>query len=543
MALLGPSASRALRPTRRDVILVVLSLAFALLFLTPSHHPNAAAPRPSSKSGGRFGKWGSILGPSQAHSVLREPSFEETVQPAGFVSADGVSHDDAAESDEFADKATVMLGHTPGWTMFERVYIYNGQMVVVTDKRDDWPELRLMTSTGLPSLDEPGNIEAREPIGNEIIFMTPAEAHELWGNNVERMRGMTWLWNDGQFLDHYYHFAAEILLSSWRVHAAQDSAQNIDENGHSTTFTPPDRIWMLHQNSKEWRDRHKFNAILMYALFPNIGILYPEDWDDIKASTKSEYRKKAYVLDRAILADRSAAFRGPYTGPTQRTYAGAVAFGTASRWFWEPARRQVLRWSGLAEDIINRSQEGFGAVNPDIWEKYSTAPGSNDPKAIAPVGTYRPLVTYISRQGGRRSLTKDSHEDLLKAIKERQKTVDFEFLEVDAEKLSKEEQFSIAGRTTIMLGVHGNGLTHLLWMPPTPRSAVIELFCKGGFAHDYMWTATHLGIRHYAVQHDIALTSPNQPKVDYPEDFQSDRITVVGKVVADLIERRLAGKT
>lgn len=67
-----------------------------------------------------------------------------------------------------------------------------------SDKRDDWPELRLMTSTGLPSLDEPGNIEAREPIGNEIIFMTPAEAHELWGNNVERMRGMTWLWNDGQ---------------------------------------------------------------------------------------------------------------------------------------------------------------------------------------------------------------------------------------------------------------------------------------------------------------------------------------------------------
>jgi hypothetical protein len=35
-----------------------------------------------------------------------------------------------------------------------------------------------------------------------------------------------------------------------------------------------------------------------------------------------------------------------------------------------------------------------------------------------------------------------------------------------------------------MLGVHGNGLTHLLWMPPTPRSAVIEMFFKGGFARD-----------------------------------------------------------
>lgn len=35
-----------------------------------------------------------------------------------------------------------------------------------------------------------------------------------------------------------------------------------------------------------------------------------------------------------------------------------------------------------------------------------------------------------------------------------------------------------------MLGVHGNGLTHLLWMPATPRSAVIEMFIRGGFARD-----------------------------------------------------------
>jgi hypothetical protein len=35
-----------------------------------------------------------------------------------------------------------------------------------------------------------------------------------------------------------------------------------------------------------------------------------------------------------------------------------------------------------------------------------------------------------------------------------------------------------------MVGVHGNGLTHLLWMPSTPRSAVIEMYIKGGFAMD-----------------------------------------------------------
>ena len=35
-----------------------------------------------------------------------------------------------------------------------------------------------------------------------------------------------------------------------------------------------------------------------------------------------------------------------------------------------------------------------------------------------------------------------------------------------------------------MLGVHGNGLTHLIWMPATPRSAVIEMYIRGGFARD-----------------------------------------------------------
>lgn len=53
-----------------------------------------------------------------------------------------------------------------------------------------------------------------------------------------------------------------------------------------------------------------------------------------------------------------------------------------------------------------------------------------------------------------------------------------------------------------MLGVHGNGLTHLLMMPTTPISAVIEMFYPGGFARDYEWTAGAIGIRHFAVWND-----------------------------------------
>ena len=48
-----------------------------------------------------------------------------------------------------------------------------------------------------------------------------------------------------------------------------------------------------------------------------------------------------------------------------------------------------------------------------------------------------------------------------------------------------------------MMGVHGNGLTSLLWMKPTPRSTVIEFFYPQGFAHDYEYTARALGMVHY----------------------------------------------
>lgn len=117
-----------------------------------------------------------------------------------------------------------------------------------------------------------------------------------------------------------------------------------------------------------------------------------------------------------------------------------------------------------------------------------------------------------------------------------------------------------------MLGVHGNGLTHLLWMPATPRSAVIEMYFRGGFARDCkssssiilnllrpayriqltsiidQWTAHCLGIRHYGVRHDEFYTAPVLPEVEYPEGFHGTEITVDGPFVAQLIEDRLSGK-
>lgn len=47
-----------------------------------------------------------------------------------------------------------------------------------------------------------------------------------------------------------------------------------------------------------------------------------------------------------------------------------------------------------------------------------------------------------------------------------------------------------------MIGIHGSGLTHELWMPPHPKSMVIEAFKVDGYARDFGIVAQMLGHRH-----------------------------------------------
>jgi hypothetical protein len=187
----------------------------------------------------------------------------------------------------------------------------------------------------------------------------------------------------------------------------------------------------------------------MFALFPSVSLLYPDDWHDL-ANQTTQGRPKAYMLERALLADRSAAFYGEYTAPTSRTAANAMHVGTTSRWWWEPIRRQILRYSGVEESVIERNLEGIGAVDPATIDQAHLGLGpGNEYQPLKPTGSYTPVVTYISRQKSRRRLTVESHEELIKRLEERSKKVGFELVVVEAEKLSIEEQFALAGRTTV----------------------------------------------------------------------------------------------
>ena len=70
------------------------------------------------------------------------------------------------------------------------------------------------------------------------------------------------------------------------------------------------------------------------------------------------------------------------------------------------------------------------------------------------------------------------------------------------EDISKAEQVQLLSKATIILGVHGNGMSGQLWSKPSPRTTVIEIFYPGGFLYDYEYTARSLGHKHYGVWND-----------------------------------------
>lgn len=171
------------------------------------------------------------------------------------------------------------------------------------------------------------------------------------------------------------------------------------------------------------------------------------------------------MLERALLADRSAAFYGDYTAPTSRTVASALYVGKANPWWWEPIRRQILRVSGVPDSILNRNLEGWGAIDPvhfgpeiDPLLSHRHPIGDRPSEMDMDLGrtagmkiasNYKPVITYISRQSSRRRLTKESHESLVLALEAGRDKLGYELNVVEAERLSREEQFALAGKTTV----------------------------------------------------------------------------------------------
>ncbi|KZT10592.1 uncharacterized protein LAESUDRAFT_809546 [Laetiporus sulphureus 93-53] len=531
----------------RDVVLILLgatTMHLASVFMGYQEPPNSiiVSTQVSSHFMEEFNA--SLSGQNELEDTN---SPKERVEQAVLEKGGGIPTVDLAY--DFPE--TTIVSQAPGWTVFRNLYMSNGTLFIVSSHpASSFPDIMFMTSTGLSAENTPENIAARMPTADEMDFLTPTEARQLWGgdptvgerNRLWPVQGNTVLVNEPpQFLDHYYHFCAELLFGAWAFWSGAFNAV-VDSSSAGVTTAPSfDRMIFSHADTLGWRDRPGFNAYFLRAAFPSITVETETDWEDRIAATASNNPARAWHFDTVLLTDRSAAFRGEACGSRTQRIAGealehAQKVGTLAKYWWEPVRRSVLRFAGVGE----RTMDIGVRVDAAASARGRTSPQQHAANA-APLDT-PVVVTYVSRQGSRRHLIGADHVALVDALTEMCKSHGWELNVMQAERITKEEQLEIVARTTVLIGVHGNGLSHLIMMPVTPISTIIEIFYPQGFAHDYEWTASALGMRHVAVWNDTYHTYPEQLWPNYPEGFQGTQIPVYAPTVVQVVQDRIAGR-
>ena len=116
--------------------------------------------------------------------------------------------------------------------------------------------------------------------------------------------------------------------------------------------------------------------------------------------------------------------------------------------FWDPIRQStVLNALGYLPALNSRGSVVF------------------PPK----VKTDRPIVTYVSRQNSHRRLADEDHRELVRSLRELDVEGLCELHVVEMEGMTLKSQLELAARTTVLVGVHGNGMT-------VSRSRVVDIW-------------------------------------------------------------------
>ena len=155
------------------------------------------------------------------------------------------------------------------------------------------------------------------------------------------------------------------------------------------------------------------NEWVLRSSFPSITMEFIDDWRD-----RAEMGK-AFVYERVVVADRSAAMLSENFLRFQRSAASAFTIPASPSW-WSPIRNNVVSFAGV-----------------DI-----TGSATND----------TPVITYISRQDwGRRMLIPADHEKLVQELYKLRDKYGYEVNVVSLEKMSRVEQLRVAARSTVRL--------------------------------------------------------------------------------------------
>jgi hypothetical protein len=160
--------------SRRDAILILLGAA--TMHLYTSFLPSAPEPP-------------AII--YNTHTSAQDPMrrFPQPVQPVPNPRNRAPVHDPSPTSPSSTPDIgheipqTELVSHAPGWTIFRNLYMADGTLFIVTSNPDSVPDIKLMTSTGLPAENTPESIAERMPTSRDMSIISLEEAQRRWGGD------------------------------------------------------------------------------------------------------------------------------------------------------------------------------------------------------------------------------------------------------------------------------------------------------------------------------------------------------------------------
>ncbi|OCF42630.1 hypothetical protein I317_03488 [Kwoniella heveanensis CBS 569] len=415
-------------------------------------------------------------------------------------------------------KQTRVLNHAAGYTVVENLYWHNYSYVFVTDQPWAIPqpldrianthvdtriplhgheEIKIMAIRNHPVSPE---VQEIHQLGNSVTF---EEAIDLV-RDAEELPSPMFINNDDNFVSHFYHWIGEMFLGSWRLWsnlAWRTGAvlPNIKVVAFTKQYGRAEAPWGTN-GGQWWEDAPGANKWFTEKFFPGVVIESRPTWE-ARAQTG-----KYYHIPMAVIADRRGGHNGPSTA--WKPYGDVLRLPTSPDWLVNLRERVLKGYTGSVK---------LRRVN-------------------------KPKVMYLERQNSGRELVPEDHEELWKQIL---KLEEDGLAEVSMETFSSavpfEDQVALISTVDYLVSVHGNGLTHTLWLDP--GASVFEIQPAECTITDYSPLAIAAGVQHYMI-HETSFCVPEKcGKRTCPGKWGINRsdIRVTATVITDQI-RKLIGE-
>jgi hypothetical protein len=286
-----------------------------------------------------------------------------------------------------------------------------------------------------------------------INYSVTRNAQKTLSKGIDHWEGTTLLLIDScsGFLTHYFHFL-EHLMGVWQF------------GGAERAYDVKRIIFCSQKDTKQkffWKGVNQINEKLIRSLFPNAQVFTLaelKNWNPVNI-----------YCDRVLISSRPTAYKIPACAMINKMLGAS--------------------WQDITPSNIEKLRQTI----------FDSLHVTSLPK------TQMPRITYIMRHPPR-TLSAQLENTLIQEIKNK---TGIKVRKVNFAALSFEKQLDVVANTDILIGVHGNGLSHIVFLPPS--ATVFEIFPPTGFTWDYALLAKIRGLNYYGQVATGWITSAEDP--------------------------------